>query len=160
MIFTKAISYEYIQKELDKENDIISLVGCETCVRVAGSGGQVRMKKLAMQLREDGFNVKDGFLVPTACTPKLGFAKVGSDINTILSMGCSAGTSNIKRFFPGCKVVETTVDVGLMIEDAKKETLEITIPYDDYKEELGQLFEPFTGVRKNSEGELPTKEAK
>jgi len=160
MIFTKAISYEDIQKELDKDNDIISLVGCETCVRVAGSGGQVRMKKLAIKLREDGFNVKDGFLVPTACTPKLGFAKVSSDINTILSMGCSAGTSNIKRFFPGYKVVETTVDVGLMIEDAKKETLEITIPYDTYKQEVGQSFETFTGVRKDSESELPNKEAK
>jgi len=160
MIFTKVISYEDIEKELDKDNDIISLVGCETCVRVAGSGGQVRMKKLAIKLREDGFNVKDGFLVPTACSPKSGFAKITSDINTILSVSCSAGTSNIKRFFPGYKVVETTVDVGLMIEDANKETLEITMPYESYKKELGQSFETFTGVRKDSDSSLPTKEAK
>ena len=159
MIFTKAVSYEDILKELDKDTDSISLVGCETCVRVAGSGGQARMKKLAMQLRNDGYNVKDGFLVPTACTPKVGFAKVGSDITTILSVACSAGTSNIRRFFPGCKVVETTVDVGLMIEDAKKETLEITMPYDAYKQEFGQTFETFTGVRKDSANALPTKEA-
>jgi hypothetical protein len=151
MIFTKKVSYEDILKQLDKDTDTISLVGCETCVRVAGSGGQARMKELAVQLRKDGYKVKDGFLVPTACTPKLGFAKVGSDINTILSLACNAGSSNIRRFFPGCKVVEATEDVGLMIENAKEETLQITIPYDKFKQEVGNKFEVFTGVRKEGQ---------
>jgi hypothetical protein len=160
MIFTQVVRYEDILDKLDKETDVISLIGCETCVRVAGSGGQVRLKELALQLRQDGYTVKDGFMVPSACTPKLGFAKVGSDINTILSVACNAGTSNIRRFFPGCKVVETTVDVGLMIEDAKKETLQITMPYDTHKEEFGHTFETFTGVRKDSGNTMSSKGAK
>jgi hypothetical protein len=160
MIFTKKVCYEDILKQLDKDTDTISLVGCETCVRVAGSGGQASMKELALQLRKDGYKVKDGFLVPTACTPKLGFAKVGSDINTIVSLACNAGTSNIRRFFPNCKIVEATEDVGLMIENAKTETLQITIPYDKYKMEVGNTFEAFTGVRKDSINAMTTKEAR
>ncbi|WP_320127627.1 hypothetical protein [uncultured Sphaerochaeta sp.] len=160
MIFTKKVCYEDIRKQLDKDTDTISLVGCETCARVAGTGGQARMKELALQLRKDGYKVKDGFLIPTVCTPKLGFAKVGSDVNTILSLACNAGTSNIRRFFPNCKIVETTEDVGLMIEDAKEETLQITMSYDKFTMEIGNTFEAFTGVRKDSINAMVSKEAR
>ena len=145
MIFTQAFNYEDILAGLDKETDCIALIGCETCVRVAGSGGQEKLKQLAMQLRTDGYQVKDGFMVPTACTPKLANIHLAREINTILSLACSAGTSNLRRWFPGCKVIETIQDVGLMIENARTKTLQITLPYEAFKEQEGKAFAAFTG---------------
>lgn len=147
MIFTKSLKYEDIIKKLDKENDIISLVGCETCVRVAGTGGSEVMKTLAMKLRKDGYNVKDGFLVPTACNPKLMFAKPAKDTNTIVSLACSAGSSNILRIFPECKMVETSEDAGLMITDTDKKVIKITMPYEKFEDETGFEFEELTGEK-------------
>ena len=155
MIFTKPLKYEDITKNLDKENDIISLLGCETCVRVAGSGGQEVMKKLALKLREDGFNVKDGFLVPTACNPKIMFVKLDKDINTIVSLSCSAGSSNIIRTYPEYKLVQTSVDTGLMVTDTDKNIIKITMPYEDFNNEEGFEYETVTGKKTESNDNLP-----
>ena len=35
------------------------------------------MKEMAHRLKKDGYNVKEGFLVPTACNPKLSFCQPG-----------------------------------------------------------------------------------
>lgn len=155
MIFTKALKYEDITKNLDRENDVISMLGCETCVRVAGTGSREAMKKLALKLREDGFNIKDGFLVPTACNPKLCFAKLSTDINTIVSMSCSAGSSNMMRLFPECKLVEVSEDAGLMITDTDKKIIKITMPYQKFKNEKGFEYEAFTGKKLAENDNLP-----
>lgn len=155
MIFTKALQYEDIAGNLDKENDVISMVGCETCVRVAGSGSREAMKNLALKLREDGFNIKDGFLVPTACNPKLSFAKLSTDINTIVSMACSAGSSNMMRLFPECKLVEVSEDVGLMITDTDKKVIKITMPYQKFENETGFEYEAFSGKKLERNDNLP-----
>jgi hypothetical protein len=147
MIFTKTLEYEDIRKNLDKDNDVITMIGCETCVRVAGSGGQERMKDLALQLRSDGYNVKDGFMVPTACTPKIFLATIGRDVNTILSLACEAGSANLERSYPECKLVKTIKDVGLMITDTDKEVLQVTLPYEGNDNEAGKEFQLFTGER-------------
>ncbi len=159
MIFTKPLKYEDITKNLDKENDIISLLGCETCVRVAGSGGQEVMKKLALKLREDGFNVKDGFLVPTACNPKIMFVKLDKDINTIVSLSCSAGSSNITRTYPEYKLVQTSVDAGLMVTDTDKNIIKITMPYEGFNDEAGFEYETVTGKKTESNDNLPIMES-
>ena len=155
MIFTKALKYEDIIKNLDRENDVISMMGCETCVRVAGTGSREAMKELALKLREDGFNVRDGFLVPTACNPKLTFAKPGPDINTIVSMACCAGSSNIMRIFPECKVVEVSEDAGLMVSDTDREVIKITMPYEKFGNERGFEYKAFTGEKLDSNDNLP-----
>ena len=159
MIFTKPLKYEDITKNLDKENDIISLLGCETCVRVAGSGGQEVMKKLALKLREDGFNVKDGFLVPTACNPKIMFVKLDKDINTIVSLSCSAGSSNITRAYPEYKLVQTSVDAGLMVTDTDKNIIKITMPYEGFNDEAGFEYETVTGKKTEGNDNLPIMES-
>jgi hypothetical protein len=154
MIFAKALKYEDIIKNLDRENDVIAMLGCETCVRVAGCGGREAMKKLALRLREDEFNVKEGFLVPTACNPKVTFAKIDKEINTIVSMACSAGGSNIKRIFPECKLVESSEDVGLMVTDTDKKVLKITKPFKKFENETGFEYETLTGVKLESNDNL------
>jgi hypothetical protein len=150
MIFSQAQKYEEIVRQLDRESDVISLVGCETCVRVAGSATREMMKELALRLRKDGYTVRDGFMVPSACNPKLGFVHLQDGINTVVCMACSAGASNMHRMFPDCKVVETVEDVGLMIEDSETETLHITMPYAAHVQEKDALFQAFTGEKKEA----------
>ena len=158
MIFSKAISYEDIVKNLDKENDVISMIGCETCVRVAGSGGREVMKNMALRLRKDGYKVKEGFLVPTACNPKLSFASPANDVNTVLSLACSAGSSNILRIFPECRLVQTIEDAGLMVTDTSKKILKITMPFENYEDETGFEYECLSGKKTESNDNLPIME--
>ena len=150
MIFTKALKYEDIIKNIDIDNDVITIIGCETCVRVAGSGGEEKMKELAMKLRSEGYNVKDGFMVPSSCTPKVLYAQLSKDVNTIISMACSAGTSNVIRCFPEYKVIETTENIGLMITDTDKNIIKVTMPYESHEDELGMEYECCTGNKKDN----------
>ncbi|MDD2402495.1 MAG: hypothetical protein PHI90_09400, partial [Clostridia bacterium] len=154
MIFTKALKYEDIKKGLDKDNDIITIIGCETCVRVAGSGGEEKMKELALKLRSDGYNVKDGFMVPTACTPKISFAKLSKDVNTIVSLACSAGSSNLERSYPEYKIIETTEDIGLMITNTDKNIIKVTMPYEGHEDEAGKEYDFYTGNKRDNDNEL------
>jgi len=158
MIFTKALEYEDIRKNIDKDNDVITIIGCETCVRVAGSGGQEKMKELAMQLRSDGYNVKDGFMVPTACTPKIFLAKIGRGVNTILSLACEAGSANLERSYPEYKLVQTIKDVGLMVADTDKEVLKVTLPYKVDDNEVGKEYKTLTGIKNENDNSLPIME--
>ncbi len=145
MIFTKSLDYEEILAKLDKDSDVIALIGCEVCVRVAGSGGESVMRDLALKLRGDGYDVRDGFMIPTSCTPKLLFVKLHRDINTILSLSCGAGTANVKRLFPSHKVVGTTENIGLMVADTDKRVLKVTMPYSGHRGDEGSEFKMFTG---------------
>lgn len=151
MIFTKSLDVEDIKKKLDKDNDVIAIIGCETCVRVSGTGGDEKMKELALRLRSEGYTVKEGFMVPTACTPKIFLAKPDRSVNTILSLACSAGTSNLERELSQYKVVGTTEDIGLMIHNTDTELIKITIPYGEHEEERGKEYEAHTGAAKKSE---------
>lgn len=158
MIFTKALKYEDIKKNIDKDNDVITIVGCETCVRVAGSGGEEKMKELAMSLRGEGYNVKDGFMVPTACNPKLFYAKLSKDVNTVISLACNAGFSNMERIFEECKIIEAIEDVGLMVTDTDKRIIKITMPYKNSEDKIGKEYETITGNKKDSDKGLPIME--
>ena len=64
---TRAVKYEIIVEQLEKKSDVISIVSCNTCVRLAKTGGEEKMKNLAMKLMEDGYHVKDGFLITLPC---------------------------------------------------------------------------------------------
>lgn len=144
MIFTKSKIYGEITNQLDR-NDVIAIISCTSCARVAGTGGEEPMKALAMLLREDGYSVQEGYTINTMCTPKVFQAKLDKKVNTILSLACSAGTANVKKLFEGYKVVETTIDVGLMSADNKKRTIKVEKPYEGYLDTKGKEFEMFTG---------------
>jgi hypothetical protein len=149
MIFTKALPYQEIKEHLDK-NDLITIIGCESCVRTSGSGGEAKMKELALKLRKDGYHVIDGFMVPSACTPKVLYAKLGKNINTIISLACSAGTANMQRCFANYKIVETTVDIGLMVSNSEQKVIKVTMPYQEHRNEQGKEYEIYTGKKMDS----------
>ncbi len=160
MIFTKALSYKEITKTLDKETDIIAMVGCETCVRVAGVGGVDKLRNLALQLREDGYHVLEGHLIPEACTPKIFFAKIDPKVTTLISLSCNAGTTNFARNYSHLKVIETVEDIGLMVSDTDQEILKITMPYKKNSTQRGQEYHAGDGKKLDTNNNLPIMEVK
>jgi hypothetical protein len=155
MIFTKALPYEQIKASLSKD-DRIMIIGCESCVRASGCGGAEKMKELALRLRKDGYQVIDGYMVPGSCSPKVLFAKPGKSINTIISLACSAGGANIRRYYPGYKIVETTRDIGLMVTDSEKKVLKVTMPYRGSEDEKDNEYGLCTGEKRETKQLLVT----
>lgn len=135
MMMTKSLDYKDITSKLDKENDVITIIGCNDCIRVGGAGGPVKFKELAMKLKADGYNVKEGFLLPIACMePYLFTIKLSHEVNTAIVLSCSAGWSNVKRNYPHLKVIQTVEDLGLMTGDADRGTLKLNMPYKKYND--------------------------
>lgn len=151
MVFTKLLSYELITGELSKESTI-SIISCNNCVRVAGTGGEKKMKELAFKLKEDGYNVKDGFLITKACPqPYMGSVRLGPLVDTLIVLACNAGWSTANRVFPGKKIVRTLEDVGIIITDTDKGVVKVAKTFDKFKDQLGKEFEIGTGKPMSSE---------
>ena len=146
MIFTRQLEYETITKELSKD-DTISLVSCNNCVRVAGTGGEEKMKELALRLREDGYNVKEGFLLTKACPqPYMGTVQLSPLVDTVILLACTAGWSTANRVFPNLKVVRSLKDIGLLITDTDKGVVKIAKAFDGFEDLVGKEFEIGTGA--------------
>ena len=151
MVLTEALPYETVKGELSRE-DTISIVSCNNCVRVAGTGGEGKMKELAFRLREDGYNVKDGFLITKACPqPYMGAVKLSPMVDTVVVLACYAGWSNAKRSFPGRKVVRSTLDIGLLITDMDIGVVKLAKAFEKYRDRVGKEFEIGTGKPMESE---------
>jgi hypothetical protein len=115
---TRAVKYKVIAGQLDKNKDIISLISCNTCVRLAKTGGAKKMKELALQLRADGYQVRDGFLITLPCWDHcLENVTLHSIVNTVIVVGCSCACANIAVRFPGLKIVPAVLDRGTVVED-------------------------------------------
>jgi hypothetical protein len=153
MIFTRTAEYEDIKNGLD-ENDVITIITCQSCARVSGSGGENKMKELAIRLRGDGYNVKEGYSIRYVCSPSVLYAKVDKDVSAIISLACNAGTSSIHQNFRGRKVVQATRDVGLMVADSDKKILKVTLPIKRCQDELGQEYKVHTGEKMHSNNNL------
>lgn len=159
MIFTKAMEYEEIKKDLNKD-DTVTIVGCSMCARLSGSGGEEKMKELALKLREDGYDVKDGYMLAMVCSPKALYVKPNKGGTTLISLSCSAGTSNIKRYFADQKIIEATKDIGLAVTDTDKKITKVTLPYESCKEDDGKEYKLHTGEKMDSDDNLLTEEVK
>ncbi|WBW95617.1 hypothetical protein [Oceanirhabdus sp. W0125-5] len=141
MIFTNSFKYEDIISKIDKEKDSITIVGCNGCVRTSGAGGPEKMKELALKLRNDGYNVLDGYMLPAACVePYIHKAKLSFDVNTVIALSCSAGFFNMKNNFSHVKVVESVEDIGLFVADANTEIIKVVMPYEKHKDKLGEEY--------------------
>ena len=145
MIFTKPLDYETITNELSKD-DTISIISCNNCVRVVGTGGEDKMKALAFRLKQDGYNVKDGFLLTKACPqPYMGTVQLSPLVDTLIVLACTAGWSTANRVFPKLKVVRTLKDVGLLITDTDKGVVKIAKAFNGFDDLVGKEFAIGTG---------------
>lgn len=146
MIFSKIESYEDIIKKLDKKEDKIAIISCNTCARTCGNGGINKLNELGFRLIRDGYNVSDEAVVLYACSePILREAKLNLDANTILVLSCSAGWSCFTRNYPDKKVLKVTEDIGLVITDADREIFKVVMPYKGHESERGKEYRTNTG---------------
>ncbi|MFO7964039.1 MAG: hypothetical protein R6U50_08985 [Desulfobacterales bacterium] len=146
MIFTQPLDYETITSELSKD-DTIAIVSCNNCVRVAGTGGEKKMKEMAFRLREDGYRVKEGFLVTKACPqPYMGMLGLSPLVNKVIVMACTAGWSTACRVCKTRKVVRSLEDIGLLITDTDKGVVKIAKAFDGFEDLVGKEFEIGTGA--------------
>lgn len=114
MIGTRAIRYKKIVEQLE-EGDIISIIGCNTCPRLSTTGGEDKMGDLATLLRDDGFEVVDGFLITYPCDDA--YYKnidLASKVNTIIMLACSSGYANAKYHYPNMKIVTAVESRGVI----------------------------------------------
>ncbi len=114
MIGTRALRYKKIIEQLDKD-DIISVIGCNTCPRLSTTGGEGKMGDLAKSLREDGFEVVDGYLITYPCDDA--YYKnidLSSKVNTIIMLACSSGYANAKYHYPNMKIITAVESRGVI----------------------------------------------
>ena len=146
MIFSKIEPYEEIVTKLDKKEDKIAIISCNTCARTCGNGGLNKLNELGLRLIRDGYNVTDEAVVLYACSePILREAKLNLDANTIIVLSCSAGWSCFTRNYPDKKVLRVTEDIGLVCTDADKEIFKVVMPYKNHESELGKEYRINTG---------------
>jgi hypothetical protein len=146
MIFAKIEDYEEIIKKLDKKEDKIAIISCNTCARTCGNGGLNKLNELGLRLIRDGYTVTDEAVILYACSePILREAKLDLDANTIIVLSCSAGWSCFTRNFPDKKVLKVTEDIGLVMTDTDKNIFKVVMPYKNHECELGKEYRVNTG---------------
>jgi hypothetical protein len=146
MIFSKIESYEDIIKKLDRKEDKIAIISCNTCARTCGNGGLNKLNELGLRLIRDGYYVTDEAVVLYACSePILREAKLNLEANTIIVLSCSAGWSCFTRNYPDKKVVKVTEDIGLVVTDTEKEIFKVIMPYTGHESEMGKEYRTNTG---------------
>ena len=146
MIFSKIEPYEEIIKKLDKKEDKIAIISCNTCARTCGNGGLNKLNELGLRLIRDGYYVTDEAVVLYACSePMLREAKLDLEANTIIVLSCSAGWSCFTRNFPDKKVLKVTEDIGLVMTDTDNEIFKIVMPYKNHESKMGREYRINTG---------------
>jgi len=117
MIITELKPYGLIKSELNKK-DNIGIVACNSCARMCETGGKEAMDKLALKLKQDGFNVVDTDLIGIACDfDQLKEDELQGDVTIVLA--CDAGVYNLKKLFPKRKIISGLDTVGLGAWDQK-----------------------------------------
>jgi hypothetical protein len=146
MIFSRIQPYTEIVEKLDRKEDKIAIISCNSCARTCGNGGLNKLNELGLRLMRDGFNVTDEAVLLYACSePTLREARLKLDSNKILVLACSAGWSSIKRNFPDKKVLKVTEDIGLVVTDTDKEIFKVIMPYRKHESLFGKEYKTGTG---------------
>ena len=146
MIFSKIEDYEEIIKKLDKKQDKIAIISCNTCARTCGNGGITKLNELGLRLIRDGYHVTDEAVILYACSePILREAKLDLEADTIIVLSCSAGWACFTRNFADKKVLKVTEDVGLVLTDTEKEVFKVVMPSKGHQADLGKEYRIHTG---------------
>lgn len=141
MIYIKPLPYKAIREQL-KKTDVISIVDCLSCAQTSGFH-EGRMRELVLRLRADGFHIKDGFSIPSGCSPKALSVRKDDERTVLLALCCSAGYYNLCRYFPECRVIICAEDVGLMTADSEKKEISVVLTDHAYRSSLNEKYPLF-----------------
>ena len=121
LIISRSMDYPDLLRELTGKR--VAIWTCNTCARLCNNiGGTESSERLADRLRKDGVEVVGVFSTSAACLEKKVADKkaevLAGDPEVILSMTCSAGDANAKKFF-GLDTVNPIVThgFGILTED-------------------------------------------
>jgi muramoyltetrapeptide carboxypeptidase LdcA involved in peptidoglycan recycling len=117
MIVSTLKPYKEIKSKL-KKTDKIGIISCNACARMCGVGGKEVMEKLASKLQKEGFNIVDKDLIGAPCDfDQLNKNQLHGNVQIVLA--CDAGVYNLKRIFPGHKIISALNTIGLGSFDHK-----------------------------------------
>ncbi len=113
MIVTETRTLGLITSELSKGNKI-TIVSCNKCPRICGTGGEEVVKHLRASLEGKGFDVADTFVLAPACNETVTKQVVKDPQgDTIIVLACAAGNATVKRLFPDKKIVTALDTIGI-----------------------------------------------
>ncbi len=112
MIITETKPFGMIKAQL-KKDDKISLVGCNMCARMCGTGGKEALNEMKGKLKDNGYNVISEFLFAPVCDRGMIKKIIKTNGNTILVLACDSGVSGLKEFFRGKKIIPALNTHGL-----------------------------------------------
>ena len=118
MIVTDTKPFGMIKAELNK-NDKISIVSCNDCSRLCGTGGKKGLEEMKKVLEDSGYNVVDTFLLAPVCDKDLDKRIVKPQGNVVLVLACDSGYHNINILFKDKKVIPALDTIGLGAFDEK-----------------------------------------
>ncbi len=125
MIITEAIPYGIIKAELSKYGDKrITIVSCNACARVCGTGGEEVANEMAEKLKKDGFNVASVKVVPVCCNLSV-CKKIDIEGDVVLLLGCDASHFALQQCFPNKTIINGTRTIALGARDDKGRIYEV-----------------------------------
>ena len=146
IVSLRKISYTELKSQLKKDDKIV-IWSCNNCVKFCkGLGGREAMKNLKEKLEKDGFNVIHTELIGLSCVLDLVHLRaieeptksIFEDATVIIPLTCEDGYANLKHIFPGKRIVDVPLTVGLGVFSTEFGELRLTIPF----EETGLKFTP------------------
>ncbi|MCK4327921.1 MAG: hypothetical protein KAW41_05660 [Candidatus Diapherotrites archaeon] len=112
MIVTDTKPFGMIKAGL-KKGDEVSVVSCNQCARLCGTGGKEGLDEMKEKLGEGGYGACDEFLFAPVCDESLCRKILKPKGSVILVLACEAGVSSIKRVFKTKKVISALNTTGL-----------------------------------------------
>jgi len=102
-----------------KKSDKISIVSCNNCARMCGTGGKEGLREMKKKLEENGYKAVDDFVFSPVCDRDLDKKVIKPKGNVILMLACEAGLRNVERLFKSKRVVSALDTIGLGSFDEK-----------------------------------------
>lgn len=124
MIITVFKNIKDILYELNKK-DKISIISCDKCAKVCGTGGEKGAEEIKGILEKLGYEVVDIFIYGPLCDKDLddNLREIKGD--TALILGCEAGEYTFKKFTNFKKVILCLDSLGIGAFDENKKPFTI-----------------------------------
>lgn len=107
-----------IKAEL-KKDDKISIIACNMCARMCGTGGKEGLEEIKEKLKKAEYNIVDEFLLAPVCDRGALKKITKPKGNVIVVLACDSGASSVKELFKNKKAIIALNTHGLGAFDEK-----------------------------------------